>query len=147
MTEAPDIKTLVDEIEAGLEGVTPGPWVYEGETTPYVTSPLGAPDVCDLYHRGQSGALFVKPDADENGPHIARCSPDNMRTIIAHVRALEAERRALRQALSSIRSHRQDCWDYDDDIHGCRREFQDKEEWRKVEQIARAALNQGGGDG
>lgn len=68
---------LLDEIERGLEGVTPGPWsVREDKSgTIGVTADIG---------RRTLGLNYYPEDA----VHIARLSPDNVRTILDYIASL-----------------------------------------------------------
>lgn len=79
---------LIDAMLSGLEGVTPGPWVYgskflgayvDGDTTQYLRIARdGAEDSYD-------GDLW-----NANAAHIARCDPDTMRSILTELKALRA---------------------------------------------------------
>ena len=48
----------------------------------------------------------------------------------------------LESALAAIANHRQECWEYDEDMGREPREFLDTEEWERIEQTARAALGE-----
>lgn len=115
MTDHAEAKKLVAEIEAGLEGVTLGPW-YKSETwRPPIGDSHNEPtnaygDVFWGYSitgSSDDGAAILPtlaavhnfPDSiHANAAHIERCNPKNMRTIFAYVRALEAERDRLTHA-------------------------------------------------
>lgn len=75
---------LWNEIEAGLKGVAPGPWRATFEGNGVVLGYAGGFQV----HRDIIGA-----SANATAAHIARCSPDNMTTLLA-------DRNALLKALS-----------------------------------------------
>ncbi len=97
-----DTDKLAAEMLAGLEGVTPGPWTW------------GSKYVCRLdgtrYERLFQTSTGENEGGDSqwelNAAHIARCSPDNIRTLLeersareATISALEAENKRLREAL------------------------------------------------
>ena len=97
-----DTDKLAAEMLAGLEGVTPGPWTW------------GSKYVCRLdgtrYERLFQTSTGENEGGDSqwelNAAHIARCSPDNIRTLLeersareATITALEAENKRLREAL------------------------------------------------
>jgi len=105
--DAPEGARMLEELVAGLEGVTPGEW-YPGH--------LGTDSTCqcrsivdDGRYMGAIATVHVDnglpvgeggndaPPADEaaaNMRHIARCSPDRIRAIAAYV----ATERAAREA-------------------------------------------------
>lgn len=118
-------KHLLDQIERGLDGVTDGPWLEDGrhvfiDTREQVCCGRGVEVGCP-----EGGSMLEccgNPDFEgdyfaiaegivNNIPHIARCSPDTMREIIAYVRetearatAAEATVTALQEALSKCRT-------------------------------------------
>ncbi|MCC2098658.1 MAG: Lar family restriction alleviation protein, partial [Hyphomicrobiales bacterium] len=89
-----DIDGLVEELERGLEGVTPGPWIRSG--VQYRATDLSG----KLLAAGPDGGLlFFSPmggDGDQQAAairdldHIARCHPANIRKLIAALRARQA---------------------------------------------------------
>lgn len=76
---------LISEIEAGLEGVTPGPWdvaindVPRKEVEYAVVTTGGWFDI----------APGINNEADAH--HIARCSPNNIAALIARIREQDKE--------------------------------------------------------
>lgn len=93
---------LIAEIEAGLEGVTPGPWEaghFGTDSKCQCTSV-----VCDGYagaiaHVAVSDGLKIgeggndcppKTEAAANMRHIARCHPGNIAALIARIREQDA---------------------------------------------------------
>lgn len=78
----PTIPTLVAELRAGLDGVTPGPWAAQRDKRrmqPWsVVGDGNKAAVADISQalRGD----FAEPAA--NAQHIARCSPDNIRLLL-----------------------------------------------------------------
>lgn len=96
-----NINEILDQIERGLEGVTPGPWrrkPMKGYTDDYVLT--DHPDFQQPKHGNlvaecgfSSGKVEHRYEAD--AAHIARCDPDTMRAIIVHIRELEARNREL----------------------------------------------------
>lgn len=64
-----DTRTRIDELLAGLEGVTPGPWESR-ETRVYFPQPA------------EGGiSLHATPNGAAIAAHIARCDPDFIRSI------------------------------------------------------------------
>lgn len=94
-------RKAIEELVAGLEGVTPGPWLiesdYHGEEYEIYPQKDGPPPI------GRWAEIFTvkdwHDDAEANAKHLSRCSPDNIRAIAAYVRQLEAERDELRRAV------------------------------------------------
>lgn len=86
------------EIEAGLEGVTPGPWKWRN----------------DINHReyNLSPGILITGETDgtpwgdlidkANAAHIARCDPDTLASIIALVKAMDEELADLRAAHAEL---------------------------------------------
>lgn len=97
-----DIDSLIAEIRAGLEGVTPGPWFQTG--SPWFKSGdgvlAGSPDGniafiiadCDTFSmsREEYTGPFPIGDAERDAAHIARCSPNNIAALLARLEAAEA---------------------------------------------------------
>lgn len=99
-------KARLDEMLAGLEGVTPGPWWSDedggDEFRAYaVFGPYeryGKPSsICDTHNAGE--VVLEQEDGkpwDEQGrknlTHIARCDPDTMRSIITELLELRSLR-------------------------------------------------------
>lgn len=101
-TEARAIDALVAEMRAGLEGVTPGPWsVFIDDSGDQWTGwPLSINcDTIDDKTVVRPGgqwpyewdAKTSQHEACKNAAHIARCSPDNIRALLDHVDALQAQ--------------------------------------------------------
>lgn len=87
------LEALVAEIEAGLEGVTAGPWAaYMDDFTVRVD---------DRFIPAQRKiALCATGDgAGKNAAHFARLSPENVRAILEDRRSLQGEVERLRKAL------------------------------------------------
>ena len=98
-----EVAGLVEELRAGLEGVTPGPWYQTG--APWFRSGdgvlAGSPDgnvaflIADLEDFAVSREEYEGPfplgDAEKDAAHIARCSPDNIAKLLGHIEALTAE--------------------------------------------------------
>lgn len=74
------------ELRDGLEGVTPGPWANNASGHVY-SKPLMK--------------TIMKPwNANGDDPiHIARCSPDRIRALLARLDAAERREKELRKAL------------------------------------------------
>jgi hypothetical protein len=112
MTLSPE---LLNAIEAGCDGVTPGPWAYEpyGDTGQYGVGLLVAPDPdgeTPLSGYVSSGyGILVEAAAPEvegaqNAAHIARLDPATVLELVAGYRAWlasEERNKLYRQALSS----------------------------------------------
>lgn len=110
MAETPEISDeRIAEIEAGCEGVTPGPWMvqdsnswrrigrrYEGQDGG-VLCPIkqndGHPDLCA--GRGQ--------DTYKNLRHIANCDPDTIRAMAKEIRESRARLRRTEAELAKAR--------------------------------------------
>lgn len=80
---------LIDEMLAGLEGVTPGPWLKEMEQDEeedfpsfYVSSAVTTS--CNLTVVAKMGEASANARTDAS--HIARCDPDTMRSILTELR-------------------------------------------------------------
>lgn len=94
-------KALIEELVAGLPGVTEGPWrlgapnlVDFGEppTAPYIDLHPGA--AATSWIKGYAAYGVSRSDDGStaaNAAHIARCSPPTIRTIAEGYAALEAE--------------------------------------------------------
>ena len=91
-----NINELLDQIERGLDGSSKGTWEVFKDRPTWGWIELETPDFCfgiptkatDL--SDEDWSVRVK-----SFEHIARCDPDTMRAIIAHVRELEARNREL----------------------------------------------------
>ncbi len=92
MYDTSDIRKNLKDMVAGLEGVTPGPWheMHAKRDTGSMITRVGAdPDdtvIARAFDRPEYGEL-----GKVNAAHIARCSPDTIRAIAAHVAEQEAE--------------------------------------------------------
>lgn len=99
-----DIEQLLAEIEAGLEGVTPGPW---GEV--HERNPVQDNFAHSIYGEGFKGLLIAR--CNQNGSHdadthhIARLSPDNMQRILDHIRQIKRDLKTVleREAATTAR--------------------------------------------
>lgn len=94
---------VLDEIEAGLEGVTPGPWFTTG--SPWFVSQdgvlAGSPDgnisflIADCEDTFSSREEYEGPfpigDKDADAAHIARLDPDTIRALITELRERRAQ--------------------------------------------------------
>ena len=95
-----DAKALLSEIEAGLEGVTPGPWSVGDRFITAQDGPISDLDYWYVGHRVDDDPANLDLSViNRNAAHVARCDPDTMRAIIAYVRELEAENTQFREAL------------------------------------------------
>ena len=82
--------TLAAEMLAGLDGVTPGEWVFDGPRTNHIIwAGSGDLRICFMTSDGPSTA---------NAAHIARCSPPNISALLAEREAMKAEIERLREA-------------------------------------------------
>ena len=91
MTIEPLSDERLAEIRAGLEGVTPGPWVYSEEEggDELISSPGERGDVhwdTKYYPSGLRSA---------DAAHIARCSPDTILALLSRLVMAEADRNAV----------------------------------------------------
>lgn len=113
MTET--AKAKMAAIVAGLDGVTPGPWSIKPdhqhpEDVHHVVGPskivVGLDGICSP-HR-MSDRTFREDMA--NMAHIARCSPDNIRTLASYIRHLEEENSRMAKALEEARKRMRNAW-------------------------------------
>lgn len=99
-----DIPALIKRLEAGLEGVTPGPWYSEGTAVFFDTRKLaccgkgtfeccGNPDI-----DGDYGP--VAETSETGARHIANCDPDTIRTLLSALQAQAAEIERLRKQVA-----------------------------------------------
>lgn len=103
-----DIPALIKRLEAGLEGVTPGPWYSEGTAVFFDTRKLsccgkgvfeccGNPDI-----DGDYGP--VAETSETAARHIANCDPDTIRTLLSALQAQAAEIERLREERENAQS-------------------------------------------
>jgi hypothetical protein len=89
MTEPSEIKALIGELERGLEGVTGGEWHIATGIMPTKDIPpsvVALSDPTDL----RTIKRIADVGTEINARHIARCSPDNIRRLIAALREAQA---------------------------------------------------------
>lgn len=86
-----DIEKLCAELRAGLESVTPGPWIAE-------TDPDEIGENADIV---DAMGIIVATTYIRNAAHIARCSPDNIRALLDALNAADA-RAAIREAAAEF---------------------------------------------
>lgn len=84
-----ELNALVERLEAGLEGVTPGPWEeFRGSIGGYIEG------------RYEWSSVATAGDVDRENPseknansrHIANCDPDTIRALLSAIRQLMRER-------------------------------------------------------
>jgi len=73
---------------AGLDGVTPGPWTFDGS----IYNDMGAgiraiPSDRDIAQLWKSGTVAI------DAAHIARCDPDTLRSLIVELQARRSDTR------------------------------------------------------
>jgi hypothetical protein len=92
-----DISSLIEQIRAGLDDATPGPWtVYDGCSWRRIGVASPRQDDCAVLapYRASDGHpdLYASRGNDvyANLEHIANCSPDNIRRLLEHIAELEA---------------------------------------------------------
>lgn len=89
---------LVEEMRAGLHGVTPGPWRAEPAASGMCDMQVFAPN--PLARSGKRIVAKVAPTKhDEDAHHIARCSPDNISRLLDLIASLAAQVDGMREAL------------------------------------------------
>ncbi len=120
MTE-PASDELIAEIEAGLEGVTPGPWQKNGKFI-YATGSVdtwsgpvwGAiAGVEDLEAEdGEGRNWHCSGNVLANSAHLARCHPGNIAALIARIREQDATIKRMDEALERFEA---DDYTYRDD--------------------------------
>lgn len=114
MTTQIDGEAVLKEMVDGLEGVTAGPWEIRrpDPDRPTLIADYDCHPIARLYttstYPGQEGKRFDVVNLDADGPHLARCTPENIRAIATYVEALEAENKALREALRAHHNHQSD---------------------------------------
>jgi hypothetical protein len=86
---------LVAEIEAGLEGTTPGDWRSVDGILPPDDEGHERSFIRPVISEGYQIAQTVGPNGPANSAHIARCSPENIRKLIALIRSLSEANAAL----------------------------------------------------
>ena len=111
-TEQPatDINALIDEMRAGLEGVTPGPWVAlrsdpaEGVNCHWIKAqPSPALRGFSKEVACVSGTYYADGPDVCDAAHIARCSPANIAALLDEIERLRAYNARLREALAQSR--------------------------------------------
>lgn len=91
----------LNEMLAGLEGVTPGPWVHEPhrdihDSPIHQDIPLGSySDGAPMYYYGPDNGSVVGSSewiwlSKADGDHIARCDPDTIRALLTELLSLRA---------------------------------------------------------
>lgn len=101
-----DGETLLKEMVDGLEGVTEGPWEIRrpDPDRPILIADYSCDPIAQLYtvstYPGQQGQKFDTVNIKNDGPHLVRCSPENIRAIAAHV---EHQDKLLMIALQRVR--------------------------------------------
>ena len=85
-------KQKLDELVAGLDGVTPGPWKF---------SPWHVEEDNPCVRVVNGGWILANTSSDNNAAHIARCDPDTIRSISDAYKAME-ERAEKAEALVSL---------------------------------------------
>jgi hypothetical protein len=91
-------KEVLADIERGMDGVTDGPWVAN------MSDFMVHVDASFIPAQRPIALCATGEAAGANASHIARCDPDNMRTIIDSYRALERERDAALAQVAALRS-------------------------------------------
>lgn len=88
-----DIKKLLTEFRAGLEGVTPGPWhvLGYGFSSWVATGPPGQGRSIPIQH-GSQGEM-----RERDAAHIARCYPENISALLDELETALTERDAARE--------------------------------------------------
>lgn len=95
-----DVMKLAREMREGLEGVTPGPWVAQGDGYDTATYVMGRDIMVRSGAEDRIIAVFHSYRPNDrvsrafNAAHAARCSPDNIRSMLDHIDALTTDRAA-----------------------------------------------------
>lgn len=93
-----NINEIIDQIERGLEGVTPGPWGWAEGRPDVFAGWAGKPwtilQVKSTTLGWHENSTCASREAGKNAAHIARCDPDTMRAIIDAYRTMEARAEA-----------------------------------------------------
>ena len=86
-----EVAGLVEELRAGLEGVTPGPWRSVGGILEDDDEGNSRFFVRPVKSEGWQVVQTFGPHGSANAAHIARCSPDNIAKLLDHIAALAAQ--------------------------------------------------------
>jgi len=99
MTPSPAGKQKLAEIVAGLDGVTPGPWlpIYTGDAAGSMWEVRQKDtDPTNKHHwpaRVAASVVGIRyTDNHPNADHFARCDPASIRSILDYVQMVEQER-------------------------------------------------------
>lgn len=76
----------LEEILAGLEEATPGPWEVVGSSITDWGREWEASMSMEFIPNGHDEGMNSRSDAD--AAHIARCDPDTMRSILTELKSL-----------------------------------------------------------
>lgn len=106
-------EAMIEELRAGLEGVTPGPWRLlvpdRGYCSNYVLT--DAPEFAPIAGKQPWRHLIADFDdcsrGEANAAHIARCDPDSIRTLLNALaskdKALEEMRAERDDAIATVK--------------------------------------------
>jgi len=91
----------LDEMERGLEGVTPGGWIGRDLYAPYVD-----PSFVVARNPATSGGIGVLARAfsSKDAAHIARCDPDTIRELVRLARLGAETEKGARNTAKSLTS-------------------------------------------
>lgn len=93
-----DGETVLKEMVDGLEGVTEGPWEIRrpDPNRPILVANWDCYPIATFFtvstYPGQQGQKFDTINIKNDGPHLVRCAPENIRAIAAYVSTLKSER-------------------------------------------------------
>jgi hypothetical protein len=111
-----NVEALVEEIERGLEGLPKSPWrvIRPGDMwTDSLTIDSHSDAICHTTRGFEGGEDGSGGPSWKNARHIARCSPDNIRALIAaYRRAVESavlDRRKYVDALQNYNETEAEC--------------------------------------
>lgn len=82
--ERDDVAALVERLEGGLEGVTPGPWAttWHNDGRHLAVGPEARTKIARIN--------ITHIDHESNARHIANCDPDTIRTLLSAIKAQAA---------------------------------------------------------
>lgn len=144
MSPSPDVAEIVARLRAGLGGVTPGPWTVDPphESDPDFSFVSGA--YWGLFARVVTrldGDTKDSPTGLANLEHIALCSPENIRALIAAIDASAKREEALRRELEIVRAP--NCDSCGEKVTADCPRPRDEPCWREFHKGSRVALSDG----
>lgn len=81
----------LEDLKAGLGGVTPGPWAIHDDGCALAVTPFNrnAPLIAEMIEQGDATDRGMWGSEYQNAAHLARCSPDKIAALLARLDAAE----------------------------------------------------------